>query len=786
MKQKLRVPRHMRKLLKCFITGLMFSVTFISQVNAQSNLVPSDLLNAWNSNTENNTTYAHCEQWKITYPTSDEDKTLCGEDNNEFFYVNSSNDGIVFYAPIRSDNGTTPNSSNIRSELREREIDGGSDKYWTTEGRHVIYVKQAITHLPINVNKLVATQIHGNKSDGIDDALVVRLEGKHLFLNFNGGVLRSNVTITNNYELGTLHEVIFEVLDDKHYVYYSEDGNLKAAYQNGTASSYLVKDNGNAVLMDIEYDDAYFKVGNYTQSNPSKEGDDTDDPDNYGEVVVYDMYVDHADEPVITPINCNASAPTGLTVTNVSKTEATLSWNFNTTVDHYNVRYREVGNSTWITKSSITAGSVTLTGLNEDAEYEWQIRAKCADETGSNYSDAQGSNFTTTETETSCNATAPTGLTVTNVSKTEATLSWNFNTTIDHYNVRYREVGNSTWITKSSIRTGSVTLTSLNEDAEYEWQIRAKCADENGSNYLDAPGPNFETTSSPSSTTCSDTPTGLYVSNLTNNSATLNWDYNSSVNHYNVRYKKTGDSDWRYIESIKTGNVMLTDVNTSSSYEWQIRAKCEDGSGSDYNDGQGPDFLPTSSNQNTVVQSCSDTPTGLYVSNLTSNSVTLNWDYSSSVNHYNVRYKKTGDSDWRYVESIKTGNVTLTDVNTSSSYEWQIRAKCEDGNGSDYNDGQGPDFLPTSSNISSQSSIVAYTNSSKTNLIVKIDDNTNTTADQSIKIFNIYGRLVYEKSNINSSDSQILNDISIEDGIYVIMLFNKNGEIIESKKVMKN
>ncbi len=69
--------------------------------------VPSDLIKNWN-------------QWKITYPTGKEDKTLCNEPNNEYFYVNTAGDAIVFRTPIRSSNATTPNSSYIRSELRER------------------------------------------------------------------------------------------------------------------------------------------------------------------------------------------------------------------------------------------------------------------------------------------------------------------------------------------------------------------------------------------------------------------------------------------------------------------------------------------------------------------------------------------------------------------------------------------------------------------------------------------------------------------------------------------
>ncbi|MFC4361627.1 polysaccharide lyase family 7 protein [Simiduia curdlanivorans] len=242
--------------------------------------IPSDLMD-------------NCNQWKITYPSGVEDKTLCGEYNNEYFFVNDNRDGIVFKAPIRSNNGSTPNSDYIRSELRERTTTGSSDIYWTTSGTHVVYVKQAITHLPIVKPHLVATQIHGNKSDGIDDAMVLRLENKHLFLSFNGGVLRSDLTIKTNYNLGTKHEVIFEVINGKHYVYYSEDGKLEAAYKAGNASSYLVKDGSNTYVMNRNYDQSYFKIGNYTQSNAEKEGSQTGNANNYGEVVVYDFWVEH-------------------------------------------------------------------------------------------------------------------------------------------------------------------------------------------------------------------------------------------------------------------------------------------------------------------------------------------------------------------------------------------------------------------------------------------------------------------------------------------------------------
>ncbi len=244
----------------------------------------------WESGASPATLMRNFEQWKITFPDGSEIKDL-KDVKNEYYYVDG--DAIVFYSPIKDDNNSTPNSPYIRSELRERTDDGKEDVYWTTDGTHVIYVKQAITHLPIVKDHLVATQIHGNKTEGIDDAMVLRLEGTHLFLSFNGGDLQEDLTIKNDYALGTIHEVIFKVVDGKHYVYYSEDGKLNKLYDDGVAESYLIKSDDTDYVMDLSYDETYFKVGNYTQSNSSKEGDSSGDPENYGEVKVWDFWVTH-------------------------------------------------------------------------------------------------------------------------------------------------------------------------------------------------------------------------------------------------------------------------------------------------------------------------------------------------------------------------------------------------------------------------------------------------------------------------------------------------------------
>ena len=92
-----------------------------------------------------------------------------------------------------------------------------------------------------------------------------------------------------------MHEIMFEVIDGKHYVYYSEDGNLATSYASGDADQYLVRDGSNDYVMDLSYGESYFKIGNYTQSNADVEGEYADDPDNYGEVIVDNFWVDHED-----------------------------------------------------------------------------------------------------------------------------------------------------------------------------------------------------------------------------------------------------------------------------------------------------------------------------------------------------------------------------------------------------------------------------------------------------------------------------------------------------------
>ena len=68
--------------------------------------------------------------------------------------------------------------------------------------------------------------------------------------------------------------------------------------------------------------------------------------------------------------------PTGLATSNITSSTASISWTAVSGAAGYNVQFRIVGSSTWIT-GTVTAASASLSGLTAASNYEWQVQANC-------------------------------------------------------------------------------------------------------------------------------------------------------------------------------------------------------------------------------------------------------------------------------------------------------------------------------------------------------------------------------------------------------------------------
>ena len=104
--------------------------------------------------------------------------------------------------------------------------------------------------------------------------------------------------------------------------------------------------------------------------------------------------ISNANFTIAGEVACNATVPTGVSVSGITSSGASVSWN-EVTGASYDVRYRATGTTSWTT-NAVTGTSTTLSGLAETTEYEVQVRSKC---TSGNSAYSGSSTFTTTNVQ---------------------------------------------------------------------------------------------------------------------------------------------------------------------------------------------------------------------------------------------------------------------------------------------------------------------------------------------------------------------------------------------------
>lgn len=207
--------------------------------------------------------------WKLTLPVGEpqhprevKQPELARYEHPEHFFTAAWARGVVFRA--HAGGVTTRGSRYPRSELREMVHHGVDRAAWSiASGSHTMTVTQAITHLPSVKPHLVAGQIH----DGNDEVVMIRLEGRRLFV-AGGGEQFGELDAA--YRLGVPFTVRMQAAQGRIRVYYEDLQTPKVDVPHSAAT-------------------CYFKAGAYTQSNLEK----GDHPSAYGAVTIYALTVQH-------------------------------------------------------------------------------------------------------------------------------------------------------------------------------------------------------------------------------------------------------------------------------------------------------------------------------------------------------------------------------------------------------------------------------------------------------------------------------------------------------------
>ncbi|MVT09297.1 reprolysin-like metallopeptidase [Chitinophaga tropicalis] len=189
---------------------------------------------------------------------------------------------------------------------------------------------------------------------------------------------------------------------------------------------------------------------------------------------------------------------------------------------------------------------------------------------GNIFFDISNTNFTITS-GSSC--VSPAGLTASSITATSATIGWTAVSGAVSYNVAYKAASSATWINAATGTTAtSVGLTGLIAGTTYDYRVRTNCASDSSS-YSVA---QFTTTAS---TTCS-APAGLTSSSVTTTGATVGWTAVSGALSYDVDYKANSSATWINAATGTTStSVSLSGLTSTTLYDWRVRTRCSDGTG---------------------------------------------------------------------------------------------------------------------------------------------------------------------------------------------------------------
>jgi len=261
---------------------------------------------------------------------------------------------------------------------------------------------------------------------------------------------------------------------------------------------------------------------------------------------------------------CNPTAT--LVTTNITSYSATWDWAVVSGAVNYSIQWRHPG-GTW---NNLNGGPfynsvVHVVGLQNCTAYEWRVRTNCGN---GSYSDWSSASTFTSLCGSSCDT--PANPVTLSVNSTTATVQWDEVSGAVSYLLQFR-LNNGTWyyVSGNPFSDNYAIISGLNPNTTYQWRVRTYCGNGQFSAYTS--GITFTTTAA---ATCN-APTGLIASNITQNSATLQWGTVTGAVNYVVEYRTTGGTWYMVAGSPFTGtSANLSGLQPGTNYEWRVRTNC--------------------------------------------------------------------------------------------------------------------------------------------------------------------------------------------------------------------
>jgi hypothetical protein len=341
----------------------------------------------------------------------------------------------------------------------------------------------------------------------------------------------------------------------------------------------------------------------------------------------------------------------------VSPTAATLYWSAPAGLNQFTLRWRQTGSATWAVLPEITNPPYSLTGLAAGAVYEWQLTSHCAD--GTNATVTNPHVFTAT-------CSPPIDTRHTNRTSSTIDLFWqHIPGTNIRYRVRFRPVtpgNNALWTEQPLTANRTMTLSDLQDQTTYEWQIQTLC---DGQATAYGSGTTF--------TTNCDQPQSLWsYATYPIRQMQLSWE-GISYASYTLQLRQQGQTDWTSINTTFNSYV-LPQAPSSTIYQWRVQRICP-------NDVRSI-FSPVNSFTTPALNCNLPYNNNEYI--FLGRSTHVSWQ-TSDTKPSSIRWRAVGDTTWTTVDSLRTDGIMIgfsitefmiPNLTIGQAYEWQTQMVC--------------------------------------------------------------------------------------------------------------
>ncbi|HZG01792.1 MAG TPA: fibronectin type III domain-containing protein, partial [Chitinophagales bacterium] len=167
-------------------------------------------------------------------------------------------------------------------------------------------------------------------------------------------------------------------------------------------------------------------------------------------------------------------------------------------------------------------------------------------------------------------------------------------------------------------------------------------------------------------------------SQVTGTSATISWTSQPCAVKYRLRVKKigSGGGPWMtYFINAPDTTFLISGLVPGGIYKYRLRAQCSPG-GAVLSAWSAAAYFTA----NGGVDSCA-APSDAAFANVTATSADITWTPVTGAYGYRVRYRAVGTASWTTVVSNNgnSGSISLTDLQATTTYEFQVRTKCSIG-----------------------------------------------------------------------------------------------------------